>query len=101
LTVGQAATSRFVIDPTKDSLTRTSGPVTDRLALATLGLYGELTGGKTWRGLAPYIGVEAGVAIANKVASDTSTYNFGTKAVFGPSAGLRWFIGRRLSLRGD
>jgi hypothetical protein len=96
-----ALTTRFVLDPTKDATIRTTGPVQNSLAIVDLGFQMVLTGGKTWHGFAPFVGAKLGVAIANRLASDTSQYNFGTKVTFGPEAGFRLYLGRQLSLRAD
>jgi hypothetical protein len=99
LNVADAQTSRFVIDPTKDSVSRTTGPVTNAVAILDVGLYMILTGGKSWHGLAPYIGASAGAAVGSRPAGDTSSYTFGTRFEFWPEAGLRVHLARRLSLR--
>ncbi len=101
LSVADALTSRYVVDPTKDSASRTSGPVDNSVVLLDVGLHMVLTGGKTWHGFAPYLGVSAGVAVASAVPSDTSQYRFRTKFTFGPQLGLRWYLWERLSLRAD
>ncbi|HET7296551.1 MAG TPA: hypothetical protein VFI66_05375, partial [Gemmatimonadales bacterium] len=69
----------FAVDPTKDSVSRTSGPFDNTLVLADAGLQLVLTGRKTWRGLAPYVGGALGVAVGSTVKRDTSGYQFGTK----------------------
>src|SRR5204862_158387 len=60
-----------------------------------------LTGRKTWRGFAPYVGGVLGVAIGGTSPRDTSGYKFGTKFTVAPNVGLRWYPARRLSVRGD
>ena len=49
---------RFIIDPRADSSSpaRRTGPFKSDLALVEVGMQLRLTGGKTWRGLAPYVG---------------------------------------------
>jgi hypothetical protein len=94
-------TTSFVVDPTKDSLSRKSGPFDNTVVLADAGLQLVLTGRKTWRGFAPYVGGALGVAVGSTVARDTSGYKFGTKITLAPNAGLRWYPARRLSVRGD
>jgi hypothetical protein len=101
LDLAYARTSRFVIDPTKDTLSRKTGPVNSSVVLAGVGLQLVLTGKKTWRGFAPYVGGSVGVAVGSKVARDTSGYSFGTKLTFGPTAGVRWYPAGRLSVRAD
>src|SRR5581483_5979412 len=87
-----ALTTRFVVDPAKDSLSRKSGPVDDGTILVDAGLQLNLTGQKSWHGLAPYLGGALGMAFSPaRVAADTSGYTFGTKITLAPDAGLRWY----------
>src|SRR5438128_1544783 len=84
LGVSDALTSRYVVDPTKDSASRTSGPKDNSLVLADAGLHLRLAGAKTWHGLAPELGISLGVAYAARVPGDSSQYDFSTKITFGP-----------------
>jgi hypothetical protein len=94
--------SQNVIDPTKDSTTRTTPNVRSNLAIVDMGLYMTVTGGKTWRRFAPYLAFTAGAAIASHPQSDVSSYSFGTRFQFGPNAGVRFYpLRRRLSVRAD
>ena len=101
LGLAYARTSRFVEDYTKDSTTRRTGPFNDPIFLADAGLQLVLTGRKTWRRFAPFVGGAVGVAIAGRLAQDTSGYLFGTKITLAPNAGVRWYPARRISVRGD
>jgi len=96
-------TNRFVVDPTKDSTSpaRTSPPVANDVVLIDAGLQLVLTGRKTWRGFAPYVGGALGVAIGGTTSRDSSGYRFGTKFTLAPNAGLRWYLARRVSVRSD
>ena len=94
-------TTRFVVDPTKDSASRKTGPFDDDVVLADAGLQLVLTGRKTWHGLAPYLGGSIGVAVGGGSPRDTSGYDFGSKFTFAPEAGIRWYAARRVSLRAD
>lgn len=93
-------TASFIVDPKKDSA-RTSGPYDNGVVLADAGLQLILTGRKTWRGFAPYIGGAIGVAGASTLSRDSSDYKFGAKFMLEPNAGVRWYPARRLSIRGD
>jgi hypothetical protein len=92
---------RLIIDPTKAVDERVSGPVDQNVtfvgALVTL----NLTGGKTWHGFAPFVGLVGGAAFAERTEADTSGYNFGTKGFFAPATGFRLFLGDRLHVRGE
>jgi len=90
-----------VVDPTKDSVSRKSGPYDNTVVLADAGLQLVLTGRKTWRGFAPYVGGALGVAVGSTVKRDTSGYQFGTKVTIAPNAGVRWYPARRFSVRAD
>lgn len=99
--VANALTTRLLVDPTKDSISRTSGPVDNAVIIVDAGFHMVLTGGKTWHGIAPYLGISVGAAFSTRVPSDTSEYAFGTKVTFGPQLGLRWYVARGVSLRAD
>src|SRR6267142_501734 len=103
LGIAYGRTNRFVVDPTKDSLSplRKTGPFPNDVVLADAGLQLVLTGRKTWRGFAPFVGGALGVAIGGAAPRDSSGYRFGTKFTIAPNAGLRWYPARRLSVRGD
>ena len=101
LGIAYAQTTRFVVDPTKDSLSRRTGPFDTDVVLADVGLQLALTGRKTWHGFAPYVGGALGVAIGGGSPPDPSSYDFGTKLTVAPGAGLRWYPARRVSVRTD
>ena len=101
LGLAYARMDRFVVDPFTDTTSRKTGPFTDDVVLLDAGLQLILTGRKTWRGFAPYVGGILGVAIGGTSPRDTSGYKFGTKFTVAPNVGLRWYPARRLSVRGD
>src|SRR3989441_6017693 len=94
-----AQSTRFVVDPYKDTLSRKSGPYDNAVVLADAGLQLVLTGKKTWRGFAPYLGGALGLAVGGRSPRDTSGYDFGTKFAVMPEAGIRWYPVRRGSGR--
>src|SRR5256886_12371046 len=94
-------TNRYVVNPFRDTLSRKTGPSNNDVVLADAGLQLVLTGRKTWRGFAPYVGGALGVAIGSTSPRDSGGYKFGTKFTLAPNAGLRWYPARRLSVRGD
>ncbi len=96
-----AQTTRFVVDPTKDSLSRQSGPFDTDVVLSDIGLQLLLTGGKTWHGLAPYLGTSLGLAYGGGSPPDSSGYDFGSKVTLAPEVGVRWYPARRLSVRAE
>ena len=101
LGMAYARTSRFVQDYTKDSTSRRSALFNDPIVLVDAGLQLVLTGRKSWRHFAPFVGGALGVAVGSALAQDTSGYRFGTKITLAPNAGVRWYPARRISVRGD
>ncbi len=101
LGVAYAQTTRFVVDPAKDSASRKTGPFDTDVILVDAGLQLVLTGRKTWHGFAPYLGGAMGVAVGGGSPPDPSGYDFGNKFTFAPEAGVRWYPGRRVSVRAD
>ena len=97
--LGVAASSRFRIDTEADSATRVSGPVDRTLLLADIGLFLNLTGAKSWHGLAPYVGFGAGWMTPTKTEKDPGGYNAGPNFSFVPSLGTRVFFGRTVAAR--
>src|SRR2546425_7051798 len=96
-------TDRYVVDPTQDSLSpqRKTGPFPNDVVLADAGLQLALTGRKTWRGFAPYVGGSLGFAISGSSPRDASGDKFGTKFMLAPHPRVRGDPPPRLSLRGD
>ena len=95
-------TRSFIVQLPHDTVPpRSTGPHDNAVVLADAGLQLVLTGRKTWRGFAPYIGGALGVAAASTLPGDTSGYKFGTKFTIAPNAGLRWYPARRVSVRAD
>ena len=96
---------RFVIDPRADSTSpeRRTGPVPAAIAITDVGILLRLTGGKTWRGIAPYAGVGIGLAYDVRSGRDTtrSEYRFGTKFVLNGATGVRWYPAQRLMVDAD
>lgn len=92
---------RLIVDADDPVATRVKGPVDQRYTLLGLNLKLNLTGGKTWHGLAPYIGGGGGLSTAAKVAADTSGWNYGNRLYFAPTAGVRVFLTPGLYLRGE
>src|SRR6058998_424958 len=99
--IAYAQTTRFVVDPAKDSTTRKTGPFNTDVILADVGLQLNLTGRKTWRGFAPYLGGALGLAAGGGSPPDPSGYDFGTKITLAPAGGVRWYPTRRISVRAD
>lgn len=89
---------RLVQDPLKSVAERTSGPFSRSVVWLDVPVQFNLTGGKTWHGLAPFVGGALGLAFAGKAAQDTSGFRMGTKFTIAPFAGTRLFVAPRLYL---
>src|SRR6266508_4700532 len=96
---------RFILNPRADSSSpaRRTGPFTSDLALVEVGMQLRLTGGKTWRGLAPYLGTGLGMMFDVNSPGDTtgSGYRFGTKLTLALASGVRWYPARRVMINCD
>jgi hypothetical protein len=94
-----AGLERRIIDPTRPQAERTVGSADMSIFMFDAGFNLIFTGGKTWRGLAPYAGIALGAAFGNDVPTDTTSgFRFSTKFLLTPQAGLRLHVSDRLSL---
>ena len=98
--IAHIASSRLVVDPT-DTVIRVTGPVDLSLIAADVGLALNLTGGKTWHHLAPFVGIGLGILTPSKSVTDPGGYSAATNFSFVPTVGSRIFLGRRLAVRLD
>jgi hypothetical protein len=96
---GYGSLKRMIVDPGADTLTRTTGPVTQPMVLVEVGLNVLLSGRKTWHRLAPYIGANMGLAFGGKIAQDSSGFNFNSKFLVGPQLGVRWYPSQAITVR--
>jgi hypothetical protein len=92
---------RFIIDPFVILANRRSGPVKQSVIFAELDVQFNVTGGKTWHRLAPYVATSAGIAFGERTPTDNSGYNFGRKVYLAPAIGFRFFLSDRLHLRAE
>jgi hypothetical protein len=98
--VNWGSLNKILIDPNAEEGSRSIGPVRQSVYMLDAGLILTLTGQKTWHGFAPYFGASLGLAFAGTVEGDTlSTFDFGTRFIFGPQLGLRWHPVPRVFLR--
>ena len=74
---------------------------TRRVTFAEVNLQLNLTGGKTWHRLAPFVGAGFGLTFPSSTPADTSRFELGKKIYLAPMAGVRIFVTDRLSLRGE
>jgi hypothetical protein len=99
LGVSYAELQRFIVNPFVRLANRRSGPVDQSVTFAEIDLQFNLTGGKSWRRIAPFVAAGGGFAFASGTPADTSQYEFGNKFYVAPSVGARVFPSDRLHLR--
>ena len=92
---------RLIVDPFVELENRVSGPVDQTVSFLELDLQLNLTGGKTWHRLAPFVGAGVGLTFPSGTPADTSGFELGKKIYLAPHAGFRLFITDRLHLRSD
>jgi hypothetical protein len=92
---------RLIVDPFVDLANRVSGPVDQTVTFAEANLQLNLTGGKSWHRLAPFVGSGFGVTFPSGTPQDTSRFEFGKKIYLAPYTGVRLFVTDRISLRGE
>jgi len=101
LGIARGNLDRFIVDPFVTLANRRSGPVKQSVTFAELNLQFNVTGGKSWNRIAPYVSAGAGLAFAGNTPADTSRYDFGRKFYFVPAIGLRVFLSDRLHFRSE
>ncbi|MDZ4675589.1 MAG: hypothetical protein SGI84_14135 [Gemmatimonadota bacterium] len=99
LEFGTGTLQRLIVDADAPVATRVTGPVDQAFSMFGINLKLNLTGGKTWHGLAPYVGGGAGLAFAGKVPADTSGWNYSKRIYLAPTVGIRFFLRDNLYLR--
>jgi hypothetical protein len=97
----RAQLQRLIVDPFVAVANRVSGPVDQTVSLAEINVQLNLTGGKTWHRLAPFVGSGAGLTFPTSTPGDTSRFSLGHKFYLAPYTGFRAFVTDRLSLRGE
>ena len=89
---------RMSIDPAKPVATRITGPISQDIVMMETGLSLVLMGRKTWHGFSPFIGGNLGVAFETGLGG-TDPYQYGTKAIFAPHIGFKWYPVQQFSLK--
>jgi hypothetical protein len=101
LGVAHARLERMIVDPFVRLANRFSGPVNQSVTFAEVDVQFNLTGGKSWHRIAPFVGAGGGLAFATSTPADTSRYEFGRKFYLVPSIGTRVFLSDRLHFRAE
>jgi hypothetical protein len=96
---------RYIVNPAVNPTApgRRTGPVDTELLFTELALQLRLTGGKTWHGLAPYIGAGFGLAVDLRSPGDTtgSGYGFRRHLTLSGNTGVRWHLAQKLTVQLD
>jgi hypothetical protein len=92
---------RLIVDPFVAVENRVSGPVDQTVSFVELDLQLNLTGGKSWHRLAPFVALGGGLALPTSTPADTSGFELGRKLYLAPHAGFRFFLTNRIHLRAD
>jgi hypothetical protein len=101
LGVTHGSLDRFIVNPFVRLENRRSGPLRQSVTFADLALQFNVTGGKSWHRIAPYVAATGGLAFAGNTPADTSQFDFGRKFYFAPGVGARIFLSDRLHLRAE
>ena len=99
LGLSMANLERPLVNPDDPPDTRFLDIANQRIVMVDAGLNFVLTGRKTWRGLAPYMGVGFGMAFGGPVPEDLSGYTFKTKFHIDPTIGIRFHPSPRFHFR--
>lgn len=92
---------RTVKDPEDTEGSRVVGTVTEPLYLLDVGFGLNLTGNKSWRGIAPRVTGTLGAVSTLKSAYDLGAYRFGSKFVVSYGVGARIVTGRAWEVNAD
>jgi hypothetical protein len=101
LGVAYGTLQRFIVDPYVPEPDRKTGPVDQSVTFIDLSLQFNVTGGKSWHRIAPFIGATLGLALASETPADTSGFDFGSEFYFAPAIGTRVFLSDRLHVRAE
>ena len=98
LSFAGVSSTRLVVNPDSPLTSRTTGPINYDLVIADMALGFNLTGLKTWHGLAPYFSIGAGVEIPTQGRTDPGGYEARQNFTFIPAIGTRVAVARRVAL---
>jgi hypothetical protein len=92
---------RRLIDPSQPPEEQVVGTADQRVLWVDGSLHFNLTGGKTWRGLAPFVGAAVGIAFTENVPEEPADFRHQAKFHLTPLAGTRFFLSDRLYLQAE
>jgi hypothetical protein len=92
--------TRWVVDPLVPP-PRTTGPVDYTLLASDVSFNLNLTGAKSWRGLAPYVSFGIGLVSPTTTRTDNGGYKAGSNFALIPGLGARFYLARHWALRAE
>jgi hypothetical protein len=92
---------RNLIDPNKTPSEQLTGTAKVNTWWIEGSLQFNLTGNKTWHGLAPFAGSGVGLTITETLPQDPGAFRMGTKFFLAPTIGTRFFLTPRVYLEAD
>jgi hypothetical protein len=99
--VARGDLDRLIVDPFVAVADRVSGPVKQTVTFAEVDLQFNVTGGKSWHRVAPFVSAGLGLTFASSTPQDTSGFDLGRRVYLAPGAGFRLFLTDRIHLRGE
>lgn len=91
--------NRRIIDPNFPIEFAVKDTVSNQTAIGEVILQFNLTGGKTWRGFAPYVSAGLGAVLAGQTPADSSGFGFRFQVAVTPGIGTRFYLSERLFVR--
>ena len=101
LGISHGSLDRFIVNPFVLLANRKTGPVKQSVTFADVRLQFNVTGGKSWHRIAPFLAASGGLALAGDTPADTSGFDFGRKFYIAPGIGARLFLSSRLHIRAE
>ena len=99
LGVSYGSLDRMIADPSEPIESALSGPIKQSVTITEGILQFNLTGGKTWHRLAPFVSGGFGLVFAGSTSQDPTEFKFRTKLHITPGIGTRVFVSDRLFLK--
>jgi hypothetical protein len=99
LAASMAWLDRVIIDPNYPIELAARDTVPQRVTMGEAIFQFNLTGGKTWHRLAPYVSAGFALALGARTPADTSGFRFRVQGAIIPGIGTRIYLSERLFLR--
>lgn len=99
LGVSYGSMNRMLADPNQPIENALSGPVKQSVTITEAILQFNITGGKTWHRLAPFLSGGFGLVLAGATPEDETEFKFRTKLHITPGIGTRVFLSDRMFVK--